>query len=462
MMGRHTMARGRGNTEGVTSPRRRRVGMGAVTAALSMVCLWVGAPAPAEQPDLPVNGNARPPFRTLDVVIDPELFEEICELLLLTADQEAAARDAFDLYYAQARQLDEELTERVLEAGLRESRELSVAASQGGEPPPPEKLELLHQQWHEAFVKAVREGDSLLNQWLEDLKAILEEDQLAHFAPVPRLIRRRAFCHFPEQAAWGNFRVMMDLHELLAEASEGGEELAWLDPAPDEPPEDVPEPVRKARRQFEAIVTDYEVRLDAIFLEQWRESRASLNPSDRTLITDEDADGRRRLAQAVRDWRRRYDIRKDAVEQIAVLLEANVGLAARQAWEDRFNAVFACDIYSERWPDRMLQWLESLPDETPEQVQQARALYDEYLRQRRELRRQAVVAGVRVRKRYLIPVGEEPLKVRYGERLAALEELTERTIDRYRGMLTNEQAERLDAHLDRERAFRPFLFKPSR
>ncbi|MBD3335178.1 MAG: hypothetical protein GF355_06645 [Candidatus Eisenbacteria bacterium] len=440
---------------------RRRAGV-ALTALVSMMLHFpAAATAPAEEPELPVSAHARPPFRTLDLVVDPDLFEEICELLLLTADQKAAARESFALYYAQVRQLDEELTERVLDAGLRESRQLEAAAYRAGEAPSRARIDTLYHQWHETYVKAVREGDSLLNQWLEELKAVLEEDQLAHLAPVPRLIRRRAFCHYPEQAVWGNFRVTMDLHALLAEASEEGEELAWLKAAPGESPEDVPEPVREARGQFQAIITDYEVRLDAIFLEKWRESRAHLKPSDRTLITDEEAEGRRRIAQVIAKWRRRYDILDDAVEQIAVLLETNRGLAARQAWEARFNAVFACDIYAERWPDRMLQWLENLPDETPEQLQQTQVLYEEYIRRRRELRRQAVVAGVRVRKRYLIPVGEEPLKVRYVKRLAALEELTARTIDRFRGMLTSDQAERLDAHLERQRALRPYLFKPS-
>jgi hypothetical protein len=417
--------------------------------------------ATAGSPDLPVNAHARPPFRALDLIVEPELFEDICELLLLTADQKTAARESFDLYHAQVRQLDEELTERVLDAGLRESRQLEAAAYRAGEAPPGEKLDTLYHQWHDAFVKGMRQGDSLLNLWLEELKAVLEEDQLAHFAPVPRLIRRRAFCQLPEQAAWGNFRVMMDLHELLAEASEEGGELAWLRPSPGEPPEDMPEPIREARQQFQAILTDYEVRLDAIFLEKWRESRAPFKSSDETVITDEDAEGRRRIAQVITNWRRQYDILNDAVEQIAVLLETNRGPAARQAWEDRFNAIFACDIYAERWPDRMLQWLENLPDETAEQVGQAQILYEEYIRRRRELRRQAVAAGVRVKKRYLIPVGEEPLKVRYAERLAALEELTKRTLQRFRAMLTNEQAERLDAHLERQRALRPYLFKPS-
>jgi len=462
MIGRCTRARRRGNAGYVLCSRCERFGSSLVTAVLSMVWLCVLAPARGEEPDLAVNAHARPPFRTLDLVIDPELFEEICGLLLLTADQKAMVRDSFELYYAEVRQLDEELTERVLDAGIRESRELTAAAQRTGEPPPWEKVDELYHQWHEAFVKGVRRGDWLLNQWLEDLKAVLEEDQLAHFAPVPRLIRRRAFCHHPEQAAWGNFRVMMDLHELLTEASKEGEELAWLNATPREPPEDLPESERKARQQFEAILTDYEVRLDAVFLEKWRESRTHLKPFDRKLITDEEAEGRRRIARVIAKWRRRYDILNDAVEQTAVLLERNRGLAARHAWEDRFNAVFACDIYAERWPDRMVQWLEDLPDKTPEQVQQAEVLYDEYVRRRRELRRQALVAGVRVKKRYLIPVGEEPLKVRYAERVAALEELTGRTIERFRGMLTNEQAERLDAHLDRERAVRSSLFGPSR
>jgi hypothetical protein len=458
-MGSRTTARGRDRIRG--GLRSWCTGLGVIAIASMTGLLFIASAAPAEELELPINAHARPPFRALDLVIDPELFEEICELLVLTADQKTAARESFDLYHAQVRQLDEELTERVLDAGLRKSRQLEAAAYRTGEAPSREKLDTLYHQWHDAFVRGMREGDSLLNQWLEELKAVLEEDQMAHFAAVPRLIRRRAFCQLPEQAAWGNFRVMMDLHELLAEASEEGEELAWLKAAPSESPEDVPEPVREAREQFQAILTDYEVRLDAIFLEKWRESRAPLKPSDRTVITDEDAEGRRRIAQVITNWRRRYDILNDAVEQIAVLLETNHGLAARQAWKDRFNAVFACDIYAERWPDRMLQWLENLPDETPEQVQQAQVLYDEYLRRRRELRRQAVVAGVRVKERYLILVGEEPLKVRYAERLAALEKLTERTIKRFRGMLTNEQAERLEAYLERQRALRPHLFKPS-
>ncbi|MDY7108976.1 MAG: hypothetical protein SYC29_10110 [Planctomycetota bacterium] len=458
-MGLRTTARGNDTDRGGLRSCRTRL-------ALLAIVLMAGAPSlaadpPSEVHDLPVNAHARPPFRTLDLVVDPELFEEICDLLLLTADQKAAARESFEIYFAQARQLDEELTERVLDAGMRESRGLTAAAQRTGEPPPREKIDALYQHWHEVFVKGVRQGDSLLNQWLEDLKAVLEEDQLAHFAPVQRLIRRRAFCRFPEQAAWGNFRVMLDLHELLAEAGKEGEELAWLQPPAGEAPEDEPESVREARRQFEAILTAYEVRLDAIFLKKWRESRAHLQPSDRTVYTDEDAEGRRRIAQVIAKWRRRYDILNDAVEQIATLLETDRGREARQAWEDRFNAVFACDIHAERWPDRMLQWLENLPDETPEQVQQARVLYDDYLRRRRELRRKTVVAGVRVKERYLIPVGEEPLKVRYAQRLAALEELTARTIDRFRGMLTRGQAERLDAHLRRQRANHPSLFRPS-
>lgn len=440
----------------VTLTKRRRRHARASAAHVcrvgtAVLCIVLGMSAPTAAQE-----KATPGFKILDLVVDREIFEAMSELLAMDEHQEALAAATFEAYFRAAKALDAEVKESVDDAGFRRFVELSREAYYKGlDRYPWDEMARLRREFHGEIVAGLKEADVLLNEWYEQLQElILSPEQQNQFDRVRRMVRRLNAQRRRHGVARSDFRSGIDVFLLIEEASEDDGELATV--VRRQGDGERPDEITKARAKLDEILEEYEIQLDQLLLEDLNWRRRQLGPKDGIKIDIDGPVGRRLL----RRWAREYALTASTVQQIADVVERAGNSEHRETWLDRFHRAFCPDLLSERWPDLMVEWLEERSDATDEQLEAVKALYNEYLIERRHAREAAVAAGVKAKRKHFSPQGDDPSQLRYARRKLFLKRLTALTVDRFRSLLAPEQVLYLDTELSQARIYRGWLLGP--
>lgn len=399
------------------------------------------------------SGAARD-FKTLYLVADRSAFVAVCELLELDGDQLEMARESHDQYLEAVIELDTATTQRVNDAGFTRFAELSNEADRLDEEAPTEELALLRRSFHRERIKGLKAADQLLENFYQQLRSVLREDQLERFEGVPRLVRRYNYRRRRAGSVRSDFDFSVDLFALVESASQEGGELAMLVEGANGPQED--EALLRAKTAFAAVLQEYAITRDGHFVSYLQDSRR-LPDRDAALSSSRtDPKGRRIL----RYWNEYYDTTEKAVLRIGELIQEVAGDNARDDWIERFHEALCPKLFAERWPDRMMEWVAPRVDVTDEQLEIALILYDQYLTERRRIRGLAVITGVRARRQYFSAEGPEHLQMAHARRKLQLRRLIDQAVGRLRAILTPDQRIALEAELLQARRYRTELLGP--
>ncbi len=377
-------------------------------------------------------------FKTVDLVIEAWMLEPIGTYLLLDESQTATVTQSFEVYFDKVMALDAAVKQRVDDAGFRRFAELSEAARYRGVDPPWDEMTELSIQFKKEIIAGHHDSDALLNEFYEQIQLILTPHQQELFERVPRLVRRLNAQRRRRGAVQADFSGSMDIFELVAEAAEDGEELhAIFD---DDPESDDIDRLVEPKDEISTILMIYEIEFDALRIEILK-GRRTPPPSTYQVNFSPQSDRGRDLR---RQWMRYYTLTESAVVQIAAVAERGIDVNASEAWLDRFHRRLCPELYADRWPDRMMEWLVARDDATAEQIEITSLLQTEYLTQRHQTRRAAIVAGIKAKRKHFAPEGTAPLQLKYSRRLLQLRQSIQRVRDRFRALLTPEQQADLD------------------
>ncbi len=223
--------------------------------------------------------------------------------------------------------------------------------------------------------------DHALDDLLSGLESVLTPDQTMLFEPARRELLRDVYLHprqtgsdFQEYAGDG-----VDVLMLYADATKDDGELKGLDSS-----------------TCQAILNDYELRLDALLAQSAREYR-NAKLSRKIAGIEKDNAAMHDLDQAaLARWKDLFQLNQKTVREIGAIAATSLGASAQQKWLDRFDQASFKWLYPRRKPDRQIDWMrrESLPAET---MAKADAIYDGYIAKRRELSRQAIDIMLRAR-----------------------------------------------------------------
>ena len=387
-------------------------------------------------------------FRALfNMIVDRSVFQEVCGLLNLDEDQRKTAESRYDEYYDAVRTVDAETYEKMVEVGLGQIQDLHEEARQARQPirDYAERTETLWQSVHRQMLLGQRRSDELLDRWLDVLREDLREGQQARFEPIPSHIRRRCWRRRQDYRE-GNLPLfhVVDIRDLVEAAVDDDGELACIRRA------DTTQAEFQCRceTRIQPILNAYERQLDSILIDLLGDQRR-FSPGPTATAKDRHAYEQHRL-QSGRSRFVRWDaISRTAADQIAQMLAEYHGEAVRSAWHDRFCCAQCPQLMSERWPDRMVEWLRVQPGSTQEQLALADAVYDDYVLKRDRLQNQALQIGLRAQRRFLTAMGTEPSQLRFARRVVALRKLISQTIVRFGQLLTPQQEKALRQTLDR-------------
>lgn len=137
----------------------------------------------------------------------------------------------------------------------------------------------------------------------------------------------------------------------------------------------------------------------------------------------------------------RYDSWQPVVSEIGQLVtDYHDDPGAGEAWLREFRAALAPQLFKKWWADDMLDWLESVDDVAPVQRRVAEELHQQFQTEKRILEIEAFEAAVAARRRHSpITMGKSELKSVFYDRVAALNALHDRTLDRLRELLDEHQ-----------------------
>lgn len=387
-------------------------------------------------------------FSTLDLIVVPSIFEAIADHLSLDVDQRVAALKFHQAYLEQARALDETVTQRVNDAGLRQTEQLSQAARQRGKPQPLTEMKELRTAWEHEKIAGLKRSDGLLEQFYGNLEGLLHEDQHVQFEGVPALVRRlsarlRGAEDERHGAIWGEFSGVLDLGDILADAMKDHAEF-----------ENAPEDFRIGVYE---VVYRYEDQMDAYRREDLTKRRTPLPPDEPLVYYRSDPRGQ----ADIRSWRQRFKTLYAGVQDVAVEAENKFGVEKADLWRERFQRALAPSLFEKVWPDGMLEWLTSRQDVEPGQVDAGKPIVDAFRLQQSQLRAPAIRTGIELKGTLGDDVALQAARLRNGRALLAIRQLNERTVGSFRSLLTTEQAKDLDRDLESAKQVAPRVMGPN-
>lgn len=379
--------------------------------------------------------TAEPPhidYEVLDLVVDRQFFEEICQFLLLSEEEQEMIEPSFEEYLAKAAEVDAASYQRVLDAGWREILELEEREEEDWD-----RAQELYRSYMKENVLGKRAGDALLDEWLSALASSLELDS-AQMGTVRRLIRRVYYFRQFGGNRHHDFSHPINLLDLVQRASRPGGELAGLvgSATTEKPRDDIHERGAKdaehspPQEAIQEILHDYELRLDDYLARHFAKKRRVPPPSKKVAITSDDPEWKLHENRVARSWSERHDLFASAADQISEVLGQTSGLEIKDRWQDRVNRELCPELTAERWPDAMVKWLEMRNDHTEAQLDAARLLLAEYQMQRNKLVRAASDLGIRCMRRYGRVRGTESAVLRYAKKQLEVYRLSVRTIRR--------------------------------
>jgi hypothetical protein len=411
------------------------------TVRFLIVLVFVGVASTARGDHPPIGE-----LSGFDIYVTEEIFVAICEQLDFDDEQRQAASALYDQYVADLLALHEETQRRVDEAGYAEYRRIAPSPLLPDSDPPWDEMTRLWHQYHPEFIRGHRECDQLLLRFYGELESLLDEDDLILFERVPRLVRRLCFLRKVSRprVARGDLQGNVDLLDLVQQASGEDGELHILAGPADEP--HTAREILEARLASRQLLLAYEIQRDQILLDSiaWRRRPLESDAQARSTV-GATARSRALIQRMVRE----FDLNDRTAMQIADLLRSIGEPERAEAWRTRFYTRFCPDLYADRWPDGMVEWLSDRDDADEEQIAAARELLERYRSVRARLREQAVKAGVNAIRKHFTRAGTEPEHLRYGRCKLKLRELGHQTVNEFASLLTVEQREDFEAATSR-------------
>ena len=147
------------------------------------------------------------------------------------------------------------------------------------------------------------------------------------------------------------------------------------------------------------IISQYETQVDAFLLDTAADYRMGKLLSKIAAVQKDPQASAQQKQAAIDRWKRLYDLNKSTVENIGAVVASTLGEAARQRWLERFDAGCFAWMYPRKKPDREFEWM-SRQSLAPEQMQNARQVYDRYSARRKDLNKQAIDLMIRARVKF--------------------------------------------------------------
>lgn len=385
-------------------------------------------------------------FYRMDNVVMPGDFDAIIDMLGLSDAQREAVQPAFDAYFERVTAIAEEMRANH-EASKPISEALFNEPLRRGEKPDYEALDRHMRDRRRASRALVLEADRFLDDFLTALSRHLEPGQRGKMAEVGRFIRyqnerRMRQAMRGRDIVWGDLANTDAPRQFMIESIERGGPLAMLSDAALTSADDPR--LEDARSRYDEILDRYELKRDEARQRRLRSRREPIpdDYSSRIPLTDE---YHRRRGERWSLW---YNDTLTAVHEVGELIaELHDDPSAYQEWMHAFRASLLPRVLDRRWlADELSDWLAQRNDATAQQIQLAADLHERYLIERRELEIAAFDAGVAARRRFGTVNGTGDLQLAFHTRIQSINRHHERTLARFRDLLTESQRADFDAH----------------
>jgi hypothetical protein len=312
--------------------------------------------------------------------IDRMQFAEFCAQLSLTRDQRNITELAFSDYSQLLTDLARDLDQKAIAAG----RSTVQDALRGKARIAPDELKRLRVAVLKSYEPAGPIADQAFNDLLINVEIMLHPEQIEAFDRASRELRREAYLQ-PRAAASDDQEYAgegVDMAALVEAAlGEGGE----LQPA--------------GREAFAEVLATYEQQLDALLQSTAPEFRTARHQRKIAQIEKNTAALAEQEKTLLRLWKQMYDLNASVAQQIERTAAEIIGESARQAWADRFDHSSFAWLYPRKKPDRQIEWIRS-QTVSPQQREEAEAIYGKYIDRRRTLSRKSIDLMLRARNEF--------------------------------------------------------------
>lgn len=399
--------------------------------------------------------RTRERFEILDLVVTEGIFAEVAKTLELTSDQRVVAEGILRDYLVRAHQLDALTQQRVDDAGMREMRETSIGQYRlRGEEPPWDKLSQLAIQSREEYVRGLERADELLEQFYERLETVLTPDQAEQMRAVRRDVRwLNVLRDDATTGGFGDFRSRIDFDELLARATEEGNEFALLD-ADHPDPEGI---YAQTRAQIEARIEDYEREYDIVIVQDSYQSSREPYDEDHDVRIGPDDPRRERI---ITNWNKSHNLTERTARAIGMIVLEPLGPEAHDRWLNRYRAAFCPELYQPRLAEHVFESVFQAQTVSEEERRNATIAYERYLTRRHQLRKEAVTAGITALRKHISEHGTEPRQLDYAAKRLELRQLIQKTINDFRAIASEANQVLVDELATKAKSYNTRLLGP--
>lgn len=426
-----------------------RVGAG-VLLAMALSAAALGQDAAPRRPR-ETSELSRPFFQ---LYVDTTTFAAICGLLELNEAQRLVAQAVFEQYTADITKMSAAARQAVNDAGARRVGELSREAKGDWSAESWDEVDALYHQYHPVRVEWLKRSDRRLDRFYVELTDVLYDHQKEAFSAVPRFVRRVYYERkYPPGQVGGRYAQLVTLRSLLTIASEQLSEVAWVMAEDNEGA--LSPGMSEARQAIEQILHHYDVAYDQLTIDEIKHLRRKLEPGESMRFSSTSPRGQRLIKRGVKQ----YILRHDAIMQIGNILGEATGDAVRQGWIDLYYRHRNPELFRERWPDRMVDWVAQQPDASDGQIEAARQLAADYELRRDAIRRAVLMAVDHTIRQLVFSDGETRALLRQERLKMQLRQLIERNFEALRTLLTPSQTRALDEE-QKEATHTPYLLGP--
>lgn len=344
--------------------RRSRVAFVGIQALLVALCFCGGAFAQETAVDY------------LEPRITRAQFTVFAQRLDLRKDQRTIAELSFSDYNTTFTNLAKSLDEQAIGAGRRTVQDALAGKARVA----PDELRRLRVEVLKVYQQAWPQLDEALTNLVDTIETLLTNEQIAQFELALRQLHREILLH-PRQSDSDYQEYAGDGVDVLLLAQSGlaeGGELAALGTEPLQP-----------------ALEAYELQLDDLLIQTAPEDRRGKIMRQIAAIEKNSELRAEQQKASLERWKQLYELNLATVVQIGEIA-ATIDDAARQRWLDRFDQASFTWLYPRKKPDRQIEWIvkQSLSDE---KLQQANAIYDDYVQERKALSRRAIQLMLRGR-----------------------------------------------------------------
>lgn len=377
----------------------------------------------------------------LSIVIDDAILEAIDRRAAFTEDQMIAARGLHAAYW-----------DAVLERAAALS-EVTSARPRDRMPTNPEEraaYEAQRRQIIEKMIEANKAQRDASYALLLDLAALVTDDgeKRAVVAADFRFeLLRHTILQPDPRAVFADFGGRVDVIELIEQAGEEKNELAPLFPESDDEP--LPPELEQARMQIEQVLARYRAQMLPRLEARLEERLTPPQPRQPTTMLAGSPEFEARMKERTKEWNENHGVLDDYRNELRAIILGSLGGEAAEAFENRFMRAWCPNLYHPNWPDVAIEQLrkdDSLDDET---IARLNIVYDEFVRDRAMLRREAVQIGLRACRKHGVVVGMGEDQQAYVAKVMSFRPLIMTTHERLLALLPPERRTDFEAALDR-------------